>query len=271
MSWLHFSITFWNSWEYSDQFTVCYLSLLFPCGGIQASNRCLLLSVRSGFSKSKVDTLSVCGFWRWFLFWESFWTRVVFFYFLLLLGIYWLLRQSIVDGYEVFKPESMYVSHRDLFFFPIWYFLEGVSHFFFYVIYPFGHFDKFFLFPYFTPKLFCFLSIYLLISPCASSTCLSVEFSLVLLECSVFFVLFDPVSVYFKSSFFCHYFFFIYFFKFYFRTCLLFYFDIFIQKSFRIFPFLASSLVAVISLVILLISHPRFVFLSGFPSKIPNL
>ena len=39
--------------------------------------------------------------------------------------------------------------------------------FFFYVVYPFGLYVMFFLFPYLAPKLFCFFCIHLLFSPCA--------------------------------------------------------------------------------------------------------
>ena len=66
-----------------------------------------------------------------------------------------------------------------------------------------------FLFLYFTPKLFCFLCIRLL-----------VEFSFVILECPVLIISLDPVSVYFKSPF-CQYLL-IYLFKLPYKICQLF-------------------------------------------------
>ena len=58
--------------------------------------------------------------------------------------------------------------------------------FFFHVIYPFSLSVIFFLFPYFIPKLFCFK---LLVGPYTFSTYLLVEFSFVILECPVLFIL----------------------------------------------------------------------------------
>ena len=72
-----------------------------------------------------------------------------------------------------------------------------------------------FLFPYLTPKLFCFHCIQLLVCPRAVSTYLLVEFSFFILKCLVLIVLLDPVSVSFKSPFFRQYLLF-YLFKFHF-------------------------------------------------------
>ena len=72
----------------------------------------------------------------------------------------------------------------------------------FHVNYTFGLFVMFVLFPYFTPKLFCFLCIYLLFFLCAFSVKSLVEFSFIILECSVLFVLLNSVTVSFKFSFF---------------------------------------------------------------------
>ena len=72
-------------------------------------------------------------------------------------------------------------------------------YFFFHLIYPFGLPFVFFLFSYFTPKLFCFLCIWFLV---CSRAFLLVVFSFVILECPVLFELLDPVSVFFKSPFF---------------------------------------------------------------------
>ena len=63
----------------------------------------------------------------------------------------------------------------------------------------------FFLSPYFTPKLFCFFCLQLLICLCALSTNLSVEISFVTLKYPVLFVLFDLVSILFESYFFHQY------------------------------------------------------------------
>ena len=77
---------------------------------------------------------------------------------------------------------------------------------FFHVIYPFSLSIMFFLFPYFTPELFCFHCIQLLVCPCAFSINLSVEFSFIMLEGPVLFVLFNSVQVSFEFLFFHQYF-----------------------------------------------------------------
>ena len=74
------------------------------------------------------------------------------------------------------------------------------------------------LFPCFTPKFFYFLCICLLISSCAFSNPL-VGFSFIILVWPVFFALFDPVTVSFKSPFFRQYLL-IYLYKFFWQTCL---------------------------------------------------
>ena len=66
----------------------------------------------------------------------------------------------------------------------------------------------FFIFSYLTPSLFvvvcfffCFLCIQFFVCPPAFSSHLIVDFSLIILKCSVLFVLLDHVSVSFKSLF----------------------------------------------------------------------
>ena len=76
----------------------------------------------------------------------------------------------------------------------------------------------YFPFPYFTPRLFCFFCIRLLICPRAFSSWSLVDFSLVILEWPVLIVLLDPVSVSFKSPFFRQYLL-IYIFKLHFKIC----------------------------------------------------
>ena len=66
---------------------------------------------------------------------------------------------------------------------------------FFHVIHPFGLSIMFSLFPYFTPKLFCFLCIQLLVCFRAFSIYLMVEFSFVILEYPVLFVLLEPSQI----------------------------------------------------------------------------
>ena len=61
------------------------------------------------------------------------------------------------------------------------------------------------MFPYFTPKLFCFLCTQFLVCPRAFSTYLLVEFPFFILECFVLIVFLDPVSVSFKFPFFRQY------------------------------------------------------------------
>ena len=131
-----------------------------------------------------------------------------------------------MDGCEFAKPEFMYaiIVRR----FPFQYFLNvalsdsrNISTSCpsslcksFKVIHLLSLSVEFFLFPYFTPKLFCFLCFWLLVYPRAFSTYLLVEFSFVILKCPVLFVLFGPVSLTFVSPF-CRQYFFIYLFKLY--------------------------------------------------------
>ena len=105
----------------------------------------------------------------------------------------------------------------------------------FHIIHSIGLFVMFFLFPYFNPKLFCF--IYVLVYLHEFSTYLVVEFSFVILEFPVLFVLLDSVLVSFKSSFY-HEYLLIYLFKFYRQIFLLFSFDIFIPYILKCFSFL---------------------------------
>ena len=74
-----------------------------------------------------------------------------------------------------------------------------------YVIHPFGISVMFFLFSYFTQKLFCFLYIQLLVFTRSFSTDLLVEFSFVISECPILLVLHDNVEISFESPFFCLY------------------------------------------------------------------
>ena len=76
---------------------------------------------------------------------------------------------------------------------------------FFHVFYPFDFSIIFFLFPYFTLELFYFLCLWLLVCPCTFFTNLLVEFSFIILEGSILFVLFEPVPVSFESPFFHQY------------------------------------------------------------------
>ena len=105
----------------------------------------------------------------------------------------------------------------------------------------------FFLFPYFTPKLVCFLFISLLVCPCAFFTYFLVEYSFFILECQVLSVLLDSVSVSFKSLFFRQYLP-IYLPELYCSICLLFCFCLFRTYSRVFFLSLASSFVVLISL-----------------------
>ena len=89
------------------------------------------------------------------------------------------------------------------------------------------------------------------------------------LECSILFVLPDPVSVFFKIAFF-HQYFFIYLFKLHCQTCLLYYFGLFIPTC--LFSFLACFFFFNTSTCFCnfficpssLISPPGFFFLFGF-------
>ena len=62
-----------------------------------------------------------------------------------------------------------------------------------------------FPFSYFIPKLFYFFCFRLLICLCTFYTNLLVEFSFIILECSVLLGLFDPTPVLYESSFFRQY------------------------------------------------------------------
>ena len=75
----------------------------------------------------------------------------------------------------------------------------------FYLIYLLNIFILLFLFPYFTPKLHCFLCIQLLVCPYAFSTCLLIKFSFVILKEFVLFVLLAFVPVSLESPFFRQY------------------------------------------------------------------
>ena len=97
----------------------------------------------------------------------------------------------------------------------------------FHVIHPFSLSVIFFLFLYFTPILFCFIRIRLLVCLCAFSTHFFLEFSFVILEVPVLSLLLDPVPVSFESSFIRQYLL-IYLFQANFQTCLQFYFGLFI-------------------------------------------
>ena len=149
------------------------------------------------------------------------------------------------------KPESMYaiIAWR----FPIRYILEGNSkqvqvyfhlrasfdslQFFFHVIHLFGLSVMFFLFPNFTPELFCFLWIWFLVCPLAFFTYLLIEFSFVIFEGPVLFILLDSVQVSFDSPIFCQGPL-IYLCKLFFQTCLQFCFGLFIP----IYPCVSSFL-----------------------------
>ena len=77
---------------------------------------------------------------------------------------------------------------------------------FFHIDNPFYISIMVFLFPYFILKLFGFFWICLLVCPCTLATNLLVEFSFVILECPIMFVLLDPIPISFVSPFFCQYF-----------------------------------------------------------------
>ena len=81
--------------------------------------------------------------------------------------------------------------------------------FFFHISHPFSLSVLFFLFPYFIPKYLSFLCIWLLICPRAFPIDLLVEFSFVIFERPLLFVLLDPVPVFFEFSFFHQYFFYL--------------------------------------------------------------
>ena len=118
----------------------------------------------------------------------------------------------------------------------------------------------FFLFPCFTPKLFCFR---FLVCPRVFCTDLLVEFSFVILENLVLIVLLEPSAVSFESPFF-HQYLFIYFFKLHFQTCQLFCFGLFILSKFTCCHTFCTSLSG-------LISYPGFVFMFGFRLEISIL
>ncbi len=99
------------------------------------------------------------------------------------------------------------------------------------------------LFPHFTPKLFCFLCIRLLVCTRSFPTNLLVEFSFVILECPDLFLLLDLVSVSFKSLFFRQYLL-IYSFKLHHQTCQRFCFVFYPNISLRFFPTLHLRLLS---------------------------
>ena len=68
------------------------------------------------------------------------------------------------------------------------------------IIHPFDLSVKVFLFPYLAPELFYFLCIRLLIYPCVFSPDLLAEFSFIILEGPILFVLLEPASVFFNPS-----------------------------------------------------------------------
>ena len=108
----------------------------------------------------------------------------------------------------------------------------------------------FFLFPYFTPKLFCFLCIPLVVCPCRYFTNFLVEFSFIILECSVLFIFIELVPVSFEFPFFRQYLL-IYFFQLYSQTCLLLSFLVFHSNvSLCVFPSLVVLLVDLVSLFV---------------------
>ena len=126
------------------------------------------------------------------------------------------------------------------------------------------HAIMFFLFPYLTLELFYSLCIQLLVWLSALSINLLVEFSFIILECSVLFILLDPVLVSFKSLFFCLYLL-IYLFLLNCKTCLMFLFRSFHANiSLYGFPSFAVSFVAPNTLHDLLISFPNLVFIILF-------
>ena len=90
---------------------------------------------------------------------------------------------------------------------------------FFFIRFIHSKFVMFFPSPYFTPKLLRFFYPCLLICFGIFSTNLLVEFSFVILEFSVLFILFDPVQIPLESSFFRQYLL-IYFLQLYSQTCL---------------------------------------------------
>ena len=111
--------------------------------------------------------------------------------------------------------------------------------------------------PYFTPKSFCFVYIWLLVRPRAFSTYLWLEFPFVLLEFPVLFVLLDFITV----SFFANTFWFIS------SSCMVrlvcCFGLVFSSQHIPVFPFIArchSFFTSRSSLIL----HPGFVFLFGF-------
>ena len=126
-----------------------------------------------------------------------------------------------------------------------------------------------FLFPYFAPKLFCFLCIRLLPCPRTFSTCLLEEFSFVILEWPILFLLLHFVSVSFDYLFF-HQNLLIYLFKPHYQTCMLFCFGRHILGCFsflRIFAYSRNFFCCPSCLI----SPPGFVFLFVFFRGTPIL
>ena len=157
-----------------------------------------------------------------------------------------------MDGSGFFEPESLYTIMARCF--SIWYFFSvfpsklmcififnhssSLSNSFFHVAYPFGFFVMFSWLPYFSPKLFGFSCIRLLVCFRVFSPNLLVEFTFVVLECTILSVLFYPVSISFLSSFFCYYLL-VYFLEFY-RHFFLSSFFPFCPKMLQCFSFLQS-------------------------------
>ena len=210
----HFS---WSLWAFvldALNNPLCFFVLPEIANDIQAINRFLLLNMPSGFStllvKKYYRFIRTC--WGWFLLGVF----LVFGYACFLIAFNQLQYESVLDGHEFFKPESIDVNKASRF--PIWYFLECCSkcvqvyvhlrvffmffRFFFQVIYPFR--NSVILFPctYFTPKCFRFFCLWLLICLSVLSTNPLVDFSFVILQYPVLCVFFDTVQVPFKSFFF---------------------------------------------------------------------
>ena len=101
----------------------------------------------------------------------------------------------------------------------------------FHVIYPSSLSVMFFLFPYFTPKLFYFLYPVVDSSSCIPDWLLG-RVSFFFPKYPILLVLLDPVSVSFQPPFFQHLL--IYLFKLHYQTCLLFCFDLFIRTYPRV-------------------------------------
>ena len=117
----------------------------------------------------------------------------------------------------------------------------------------------FFPVPYFTPKLFCFFCLWLLICLCSLFAYLLVELSFVILKSSAFFVLFDPVNCF--EPFFFRYYLLTYFFQLYCQT----YLWLFFLRSFFSVEVLYVSPSLIVSYVV---AGSLFGFLTTFPVQI---